>query len=211
MSIAPGRVWSWTEFSKLQCWEAAICCHLDSIPAWFSAVFGSISDFLVFLVWCKCWNIVVWVFQFGGFIFLGCFLLQVFFFTLFHSVSFLVCRLPFLLDYLSVSVTPSSIFESLVHMWLVSACTLQSKRHFCTIFVTILHTSSTWKRSHIWNLLGFYILPQLLMKVHTKKFTAEIWSCENLVLIFPPEICLRILADQSGDKLCAVVLDSSCR
>lgn len=49
------------------------------------------------------------------------------------------------------------------------------------------------------------------MKLHMKIFTAEILSCENLVLIFPLEICLRVLADQSGNELCAVVLDSSCR
>lgn len=147
----------------------------------------------------------VWGFYFSW-VFLAVFFLP--FFTLLVSCF---VDVPFLVDYLSVSVTPSSIFESLVHVWLVSACTLQSKRHFCTIFVTILHRSTTWSGSHISNSLGFYILLQLLMKVHMKKFTTEILSCENLVLIFPPEICLRVLADQSGNELCAVVLDSSCR
>lgn len=160
---------------------------------------------MFFLVWCKWWNVEVWVFLFGGFIFLGCFLP---FFT--PLVSWFV-GVPFLVDYLPVSITPSSIFESLVHMWLVSACTLQSKRHFCSIFVTILHRSSTRTESHISSQSCFYILLQLLVEVHMKKFIAEILSCENLVLIFPLEICLRVLADQSGNELCAVVLDSSCR
>lgn len=154
---------------------------------------------------CSSLGFSVW-----GFYFSWVFLFWFFLPLLTPLVSWFV-GVPFLVDYLSVSITPSSIFESLVHMWLVSACTLQSKRHFCTIFVTILHRSSTWTGSHISNQLCFYILLQLLMEVRMKKFTAEIPSCENLVLIFLLEICLRVLADQSGNELCAVVLDSSCR
>jgi len=50
----------------------------------------------------------------------------------------------FLVDYLSVSVTCSSMFESLVPVWLVSVCMLSSKRHFVTfLLVTMLDRNST--------------------------------------------------------------------
>lgn len=158
------------------------------------------------MVECRGLGFSVWEFYFSWMFFVLVVFLP--FFTM--LVSWFV-GVPFLVDYLPVSITPSSIFESLVHMWLVPACTLQSKRHFCSIFVTVLHRSNARTGSHISSQLCFYILLQLLMEVHVKKVTAEILSCENLVLIFPLEICLRVLADQSGNELCAVVLDSSCR
>lgn len=62
------------------------------------------------MVECSGLGFSVWGFYFSWAFFV------VFFFTFLTLLVSWFVAVPFLVDYLSVSVTPSSIFESLVHL-----------------------------------------------------------------------------------------------
>lgn len=72
-----------------------------------------------------------------------CFFFFLFFHTLLHSyLASQFVGVKFLVDYLSVSVTPSSMFESFVHLWFQFVCFNQKDISVPFLLVIILHRGS---------------------------------------------------------------------